>query len=105
MVVKNKTGQYYSEDKLRNIWDDVREEIGLSKSIRLYDVTRHSVASQLVNKGVPLLSVSRLLGHSNTKMTERYAHTDLEKLKVDIANLSLQGETVTKLSSEEKTVL
>lgn len=63
------------------------------------------MASQLVNKGVPLLSVSRLLGHSNTKMTERYAHTDLEKLKVDIANLSLQGETVTKLSSEEKTVL
>lgn len=105
LFVNPKTGQHYSEDKLRNIWDDVREEIGLSKSIRLYDATRHSVASQLVNKGVPLLSVSRLLGHSNTKMTERYAHTDLEKLKVDITNLSLKGETVTKLSPEAKTVL
>ncbi|BBO18686.1 conserved hypothetical protein [Candidatus Brocadia pituitae] len=105
LFVNLKTGQHYSEDKLRNIWDDVREEIGLSKSIRLYDATRHSVASQLVNKGVPLLSVPRLLGHSNTKMTERYAHTDLEKLKVDITNLSLKGETVTNLSPEAKTVL
>jgi len=52
--------------------------------------------TQLVNKVVPLLSVSRLLGHSNTKMTERYAHVDLEKLKFDMKNLSLKGETVTR---------
>ena len=54
-----KTGDYYSGKKLRNIWNEIGEE-GLSNSIRLYDATRHSVASQLVNKGVPLLSVSRL---------------------------------------------
>ena len=91
--------------KSSSVWDDVREKIGQSKSIRLYDATRHRVASQLVNKGVPLLSVSRLLGHSNTKMTERYAHTDLEKLKFDMKNLSLKGETVTRLSPEAKTAL
>lgn len=88
-----------------SIWDNVREKIGQSKSIRLYDATRHSMASQLVNKGVPLLSVRDLLGHSNTKMTERYAHVDLEKLKFDMKNQSLKGVTVTKLSPEAKTVL
>ena len=105
VFINSVTGRNYSEGKLSKIWEKVREEIGLSKSIRLYDATRHSVASQLVNKGVPILSVSRLLGHSNTKMTERYAHVDLEKLKYDMKNLSLKGETVTKLSPEAKTVL
>ncbi len=105
VFINSTTGRNYTEDKLSKIWDKVRQEIGLNKSIRLYDATRHSVASQLVNNGVPLLSVSRLLGHSNTKMTERYAHTDLERLKFDMKNLSLKGETVTKLSPEAKTVL
>ncbi|TAK27033.1 MAG: site-specific integrase [Myxococcaceae bacterium] len=35
---------------------------------------RHTFASQLVMEGVPLLTVSRLMGHTTVKMTERYAH-------------------------------
>ncbi|MBI5676935.1 MAG: hypothetical protein HZC52_00245 [Planctomycetes bacterium] len=48
--------------------------------------------------------MSRLLGHSNTKMTERYAHVDIEKLRFDMKNLSVKGETITRLSPEAKTV-
>lgn len=32
---------------------------------------RHTVATQLVAKGIPILEVSRMLGHSNTVITER----------------------------------
>ena len=35
-------------------------------------------------------------------MTEKYAHVDLEKLKFDMKNLSLKGETVTKLHQKRK---
>ncbi|MDO8142923.1 MAG: site-specific integrase [Candidatus Brocadiales bacterium] len=105
LFINSKTGLYYSENKLRKIWNQVREKVNLDKSIRLYDATRHSVASQLINKGVPLLSVSRLLGHSSTKMTEKYAHNDLGRLKIDISNLSLKEATVTRLSPAEKAAL
>ena len=35
---------------------------------------RHTVASQAVAKGVALSTVARMLGHSDPKMTLRYAH-------------------------------
>jgi len=39
---------------------------------------RHSTASLLAGKGIDLHTISKILGHSTTKMSERYAH-----LKVD----------------------
>jgi integrase len=35
---------------------------------------RHSFASWLVQKGTPLYTVSKLMGHSGMRHTERYAH-------------------------------
>lgn len=93
-VFAQKTGKHYSRSKLDRIWNIVKEKANLPDIIRMCDATRHSFASQLINRGVSLISVSRLTGHSNTKMTERYAHSDIEKLKIDISNISLCGEIV-----------
>jgi integrase len=46
---------------------------------RFHDL-RHDYASRLVQAGVPLYEVSKLLGHSSLEMTQRYAHLDDESL-------------------------
>lgn len=40
----------------------------------VFHTLRHTFASWLVQKGVPLLVVGNLLGHKDLKMTMRYAH-------------------------------
>ena len=50
------------------------------KDFRIHDL-RHSFASFALKKGVPLVHVSKLLGHRNIATTMRYAHLELEQLK------------------------
>ena len=54
------------------LWYAVRREAGI-EDVRLHDL-RHTVASQAAMNGIPLPVVARLLGHSNVRMTMRYAH-------------------------------
>ena len=54
------------------LWLRARDCAGLS-GVRLHDL-RHTYASQAVMNGVPLPVVARLLGHSQVRMTMRYAH-------------------------------
>ena len=55
-----------------SLWYRVRQEAGI-EDVRLHDL-RHTLASHAVMNGVPVPVVSRLLGHSNVRMTLRYAH-------------------------------
>ena len=55
-----------------SLWRKVRRHAGIEE-VRLHDL-RHTFASHAVMSGVPLPVVSRLLGHSQARMTLRYAH-------------------------------
>lgn len=57
---------------LKSQWRRIRREAGL-EDVRIHDL-RHTYASFGVNLGLPLPMIGKVLGHSNTAMTERYAH-------------------------------
>ena len=52
----------------------------------MFHTLRHTYASLLVQRGVPLTVVSKLMGHATAKMTERYAKLSPDNKK-DAANL------------------
>jgi site-specific recombinase XerD len=47
---------------------------------RFHDL-RHSFATRLVQKGIDIYKVSRLLGHKDITTTQRYAHHYPESLR------------------------
>jgi len=52
---------------------------------------RHDFASYLVQSGIDLHRISKWLGHSDTRMTEKYAHLDVEHLRDTIPVLEKRG--------------
>ena len=61
----------------------VMDECGFSKHITLH-CARHSFAVLALNKGVPIESVSRILGHTNITTTQIYAKITMQKLDSDL---------------------
>ena len=62
--------------------------------------------SRLVQAGVPLYEVSHILGHSSTKMTERYAHlnkSEVTKRAADVLNRRTNSNKSTYILPESYT--
>jgi integrase len=57
---------------LSKVWAELCKNAQLDK-VRIHDL-RHTYASHLVSSGVPLAVVGKLLGHTQSQTTERYAH-------------------------------
>lgn len=56
------------------------------KGLRFHDL-RHTSASWMVEGGVDLVTVSKILGHSSIQMTMRYAHPTPENMKLAVEKL------------------
>lgn len=70
------TGKPYKH--LFSAWDTARKIAGLA-DVRMHDL-RHSFASFLINSGRSLYEVQKLLGHTQVKTTQRYAHLSQKTL-------------------------
>lgn len=57
---------------IRRFWYDLRARAGLP-NLRLHDL-RHTCASLMISGGASLAMVGKLLGHTQAKTTQRYAH-------------------------------
>ena len=59
-------------------WDTARKRAGMA-DVRIHDL-RHSFASFLINGGRSLYEVQKILGHTQVKTTQRYAHLSHDSL-------------------------
>jgi integrase len=77
-----KTGKPYVS--IFNGWNTARKQAGLAE-VRIHDL-RHSFASFLINGGRSIYEVQRILGHTQIKTTQRYAHLSHDTL-LDAADI------------------
>jgi len=79
--------------KLETSFRNALKRAGI-KNFRFHD-TRHTFASYLVMAGVDIYRVSKLLGHSSVRVTERYSHLSPEYGKAAVGTLDRRMETDT----------
>ena len=83
-------------------WHRARTDAGI-EDVRIHDL-RHNFASLLVNHGRSLYEVQQILGHSQVRTTQRYAHLANETLvaAANVASIAVDGFTSKEDSVEEE---
>lgn len=73
-------GVKLNEDYVSKQFKRAVRSAGLSESIHFHTL-RHSFAVNLALKGVPIVVMKELLGHSSIVTTMIYSHSDLDSLQ------------------------
>jgi site-specific recombinase XerD len=80
-------------DSVSRSFARVLSDIGFNKGVSdnrdrvVFHTLRHTFASWLVQNGVDLYTVQKLMGHSKITMTERYSHLTPEHEKRAVSKL------------------
>ena len=72
---------------ITRVWYRIRKQVGIT-NLRIHDL-RHSFASLLVSGGRSLYEVQQILGHSDPKVTMRYAHLSTKALQAAASSASV----------------
>jgi hypothetical protein len=70
-------GQPYTEKAVSRYHEIAKAVAGIDRRLRIHDL-RHTFGSNLSSLGVPVQMIAKTMGHSSTRMTEKYARPDAE---------------------------
>ena len=79
-VFVNRYGRPIGENWATKQWNKAVEKAQIS-GLTLYGATRHSLASQAACRGESLYLIKEMLGHSDIRQTEKYAHLTVNPLR------------------------
>ena len=95
-------------ERISKTFRDVVKELGLNEGITnakqkvVFHTLRHTFASWLAQRGEPLYAIQMLMGHSDFKMVQRYAHLSKDGLKNSVRvlnNIFTHNESEAKKAS------
>ena len=76
-----------SNQKLNSYLKEIADLCGINKNITFH-LARHTFATPTtLSKGVPIETVSKMLGHTNIETTQIYARITNEKIRKDMSSL------------------
>ena len=76
-----------SNQKMNAYLKEIADLCGIKKQLTFH-MARHTFATMTLSKGVPMESVSKMLGHTNIKTTQIYARITNKKIEHDMLELS-----------------
>lgn len=84
---ENKLFPILSNQKMNAYLKEIADLCGIKKNLTFY-LARHTFATMSLSKGVPMESVSKMLGHTNIKTTQIYARITNKKIEHDMEKLA-----------------
>jgi integrase len=103
MFLSQDVKPYKSHDSLR-AFERLCKKAGIS-GLRFHDL-RHTAATRMIEAGASIVAVSKILGHSDIKMTMRYTHPDNSlKEAVELLTKSHISDSVTDLANDQNNPL
>ena len=97
-VFINRYGGKINPNSLRDAFRKILRKVEIA-DFRLHDL-RHSFATRLTQSDVDLYKISKLLGHKDIKMTQRYAHHCPDSLREGVEVLDVDYNLTTVEENE-----
>lgn len=92
LVLTSSVGTRIDCDNLRRAFKKALKKAGI-QDFHFHDL-RHTFATRLAQNGVDIYTISKLLGHKDIRMTQRYAHHCPESLRAGIQALEICHNSV-----------
>lgn len=86
----NSRGKAASTQFIRKLLRELSQQCGMDQHATPH-MCRHSTATELLNAGVDIRFVQKLMGHQSITTTQRYTHVSDEELKHQISSAGLRG--------------
>ncbi|MBM4053748.1 MAG: site-specific integrase [Planctomycetes bacterium] len=99
LVFLSHAGTKIDRHNLRRSFNIALKRAGI-ENFHFHDL-RHTFATRLVQRGIHLYKISKLLGHHSIEMTQRYAHHCPDSLKEGVQILESGHNLVTVDKKEE----
>ena len=76
-----------SNQRINSYLKEIADLCGIKKNLTFH-MARHTFATMSISKGVPMESISKMLGHTNIRTTQIYARITNKKVEHDMEELA-----------------